>query len=158
MRFAFWDAEEIGLLGSKYYVNHLSPRQLDAIEMNLNFDHIASTNYVRFVYDGDNLQNPSPRGSVQIEEVFTDYFAAVGLPTKPFLKTSSDHAPFMEVGIPVGWLFTGTNKLKTAQEAAVYGGSPGVAYDPCYHRPCDTLDNVSTMALQQVSPKVTHIA
>ena len=74
VRFAFWGAEEIGLLGSKYYVNHLSPRELDAIEMNLNFDHIASTNYVRFVYDGDNLQNPSPRGSAEIEKVFTDYF------------------------------------------------------------------------------------
>jgi aminopeptidase S len=156
VRFAFWGAEEIGLLGSKYYVNHLSPQQLDAIEMNLNFDHIASTNYVRFVYDGDNLQNPSPAGSAEIEKVFTDYYAAVGLPTKPFLRTSSDHAPFMEAGIPAGWLFTGTNKLKTAQEAAVYGGTAGVAYDPCYHQPCDNLDNVSRTALSQTSDGAAH--
>jgi Zn-dependent M28 family amino/carboxypeptidase len=156
VRFAFWGAEEIGLLGSKYYVNHLSPQQLDAIEMNLNFDHIASTNYVRFVYDGDNPQNPSPPGSAEIEKVFTDYYAAVGLPTKPFFRTSSDHAPFMEAGIPVGWLFTGTNKLKTAQEAAVYGGTAGEPYDPCYHQPCDTLNNVSTTALNQTSDGAAH--
>ncbi len=156
VRFAFWGAEEIGLLGSKYYVNHLSPQQLDAIEMYLNFDHIASTNYVRFVYDGDNLQNPSPAGSAQIEKVFTDYYAAVGLPTKPFFRTSSDHAPFMEAGIPVGWLFTGTNKLKTAQEAAVYGGTAGEPYDPCYHQPCDTLNNVSRTALNQTSDGAAH--
>jgi Zn-dependent M28 family amino/carboxypeptidase len=144
------------LLGSKYYVNHLSPQQLDAIEMYLNFDHLASTNYVRFVYDGNNLQNPTPPGSAEIEKVFTDYYAAVGLPTKGTIKTSSDHAPFMEAGIPVGWLFTGTNKLKTAREAAVYGGTAGVPYDPCYHQPCDNLDNVSTTALNQTSDGAAH--
>jgi aminopeptidase S len=84
VRFAFWGAEEPApyLLGSKYYVNHLSPQQFDATEMYLNFDSLASTNYVRFVYDGNN----------QIETVFTDYYAAVGLPTKGTLKTNSDHA------------------------------------------------------------------
>jgi Zn-dependent M28 family amino/carboxypeptidase len=158
VRFAFWGAEEPSpyMLGSKYYVNHLSPQQLDSIEMYLNFDSLSSTNYVRFVYDGDNLQNPSPPGSGQIEKVFTDYYAAVGLPTKPHLKTSSDLAPFMEAGIPAGWLFTGTNKLKTAQEAAVYGGTAGKPYDPCYHQPCDTLNNVSTTALDQTSDGAAH--
>jgi aminopeptidase S len=148
VRFAFWGAEEPFpyMLGSKYYVNHLSPQQLDSIEMYLNFDSLASTNYVRFVYDGNN----------QIEQVFKDYYAAVGLPTKPFFRTSSDHAPFMEAGIPVGWLFTGTNKLKTEQEAAVYGGTAGEPYDPCYHQPCDTLDNVNTTALNQTSDGAAH--
>ncbi len=146
VRFAFWGAEEIGLLGSKYYVNHLSPQQFDAIEMNLNFDSTASTNYVRFVYDGNN----------QIETVFRDYYAAVGLPTKGTLKTNSDHAAFMEAGIPVGYLTTDARKLKTAQEAAVYGGTAGEPYDPCYHRPCDTLDNVSTTALDQTSDGAAH--
>ncbi len=158
VRFAFWGAEEPSpyMLGSKYYVNHLSPQQLDAIEMNLNFDSLASTNYVRFVYDGSNLQNPSPPGSAEIEKVFSDYYAAVGLPTKGTLKRNSDHASFMEAGIPVGWLTTGMGKLKTEREAAVYGGTAGVPYDPCYHKPCDTLDNVSTTVLDQMSDGAAH--
>jgi aminopeptidase S len=148
VRFAFWGAEEPApyLLGSKYYVNHLSPQQFDATEMYLNFDSLASTNYVRFVYDGNN----------QIETVFTDYYAAVGLPTKGTLKTNSDHAAFMEAAIPVGYLTTDARRLKTAQEAAVYGGTAGEPYDPCYHRPCDNLDNVSTTALGQMSDGAAH--
>ncbi len=148
VRFAFWGAEEPApyLLGSKYYVNHLSPEQFDATEMYLNFDSLASTNYVRFVYDGNN----------QIETVFTDYYAAVGLPTKGTLKTNSDHAAFMEAGIPVGYLTTDARRLKTAQEAAVYGGTAGEPYDPCYHRPCDNLDNVSPTVLDQMSDGAAH--
>jgi Zn-dependent M28 family amino/carboxypeptidase len=158
VRFAFWGAEEPSpyMLGSKYYVNHLSPQQLDAIEMNLNFDSLASTNYVRFVYDGNNLNNPSPPGSAEIEKVFTDYYAAVGLPTKGILKRNSDHASFMEAGIPVGYLTTGMGNLKTEREAAVYGGTAGAPYDPCYHKPCDTLDNVSTTVLGQMSDGAAH--
>jgi aminopeptidase S len=158
VRFAFWGAEEPSpyMLGSKYYVNHLSPQELDAIEMNLNFDSLASTNYVRFVYDGNNLKNPSPPGSAEIEKVFTDYYAAVGLPTKGTLKRNSDHAPFMEAGIPVGYLTTDARRLKTEQEAAVYGGTAGEPYDPCYHKPCDTLDNVSTTVLDQMSDGAAH--
>src|SRR4028119_357501 len=158
VRFAFWGAEEPApyMLGSKYYVNQLSPQQFDATEMYLNFDSIASTNYVRFVYDGDNLRTPSPAGSAEIEKVFTDYYAAVGLPTKGTLKTNSDHAPFREAGIPIGYLTTDARRLKTEQEAAVYGGTAGEPYDPCYHRPCDNLDNVSTTAPGQTSDGGGH--
>jgi aminopeptidase S len=158
VRFAFWGAEEPSpyMLGSKYYVNNLSPQELEAIEMNLNFDSLASTNYVRFVYDGNNLKNPSPAGSAEIEKVFTDYYAAVGLPTKGTLKRNSDHAAFIEAGIPVGYLTTDARRLKTEQEAAVYGGTAGEPFDPCYHKPCDTLDNVSTTVLDQMSDGAAH--
>src|SRR4028118_2201576 len=160
VRFAFWGAEEPApyLLGSKYYVNHLSPEQFDATEMYLNFDSLASTNYVRFVYDGNNLRTPSPAGSAEIEKVFTDYYAAVGLPTKGTLKTNSDHAPFREAGIPIGYLTTDARRLKTEQEAAVYGGTAGEPYDPCYHKTCDTLDNVSPTALGQKHAGADHEA
>ena len=53
VRFAFWGAEEAGLLGSEYYVDNLSDAQLANIYANLNFDMLGSPNYVRFVYDGD---------------------------------------------------------------------------------------------------------
>ena len=71
VRFAFWGAEELGLLGSENYVATASDVDLAKISANLNFDMLASPNYVRFVYDGDASADPSatagPLGSSQIE-------------------------------------------------------------------------------------------
>lgn len=39
--FAFWGAEELGLLGSKYFVNTLDEKNLSDIALNLNFDMIV---------------------------------------------------------------------------------------------------------------------
>jgi Zn-dependent M28 family amino/carboxypeptidase len=85
LRFAFWGAEELGLLGSEHYVSSLSDEALQSIWANLNFDMLGSPNYVRFVYDGDGSDTPTagPPGSAQIEQVFNDYFASQGLETDP---------------------------------------------------------------------------
>ena len=58
LRFAWWGAEEFGLLGSNHYVANLSQAERDRIALNLNFDMVGSPNYVRFVYDGDNSAFP----------------------------------------------------------------------------------------------------
>ena len=58
VRFAFWGAEEFGLLGAEHYVSNLPQRQLDQIALNLNFDMLGSPNFVRFVYDGDGSATP----------------------------------------------------------------------------------------------------
>ena len=44
----------------------------------------------------------------------------------------------------------------TAAKAAVYGGTAGTAYDPCYHQACDTIDNLSNVALDQMSDAIAH--
>jgi Zn-dependent M28 family amino/carboxypeptidase len=164
LRFAWWGAEELGLLGSNYYVNHLTQAQKDAIALNLNFDMIGSPNYVRFVYDGDNSAfavgpgaAAGPDGSGQIEKVFHDYFGAVGLASSetPF-SGRSDYGPFIAVGIPAGGLFTGAEGAKTAAEAAVYGGTAGVSYDPCYHLACDTFANNSNLGLDEMTDAAAH--
>src|SRR5262249_40036381 len=49
IRFAFWAAEEVGLLGSTAYVDGLSDAAKKQIALNLNFDMVASPNFVRFV-------------------------------------------------------------------------------------------------------------
>ncbi len=51
--FAFWGAEESGLIGSTDFVKNLSPGQKARILANLNFDMLGSPNYARFIYDGD---------------------------------------------------------------------------------------------------------
>ena len=150
VRFAFWGAEEANLLGSEHYVNTLSDAKLAKIFANLNFDMLGSTNYVRFVYDGDgsDTPDPGPPGSAEIEQIFNDYFASQGLATEPTaFDGRSDYGPFIAVGIPAGGLFSGAEGIKTAEEAAVYGGTAGEPYDPCYHQACDTINNLSTQAL-----------
>jgi Zn-dependent M28 family amino/carboxypeptidase len=42
VRFAWWGAEEEGLLGSTYYVGHLAPVQREDLAVALNFDMVAS--------------------------------------------------------------------------------------------------------------------
>lgn len=153
VRFAFWGAEELGLVGSSYYVNNLSADQLDRIALYLNFDMIGSPNHVFFIYDGDDSDGfgagPGPAGSDEIEKVFEEYFARVGHPYKGTdFSGRSDYGPFMNVGVPAGGLFSGAEGIKTAQEAATWGGTAGIAYDPCYHQACDTYANNNDTALE----------
>ncbi len=164
VRFAWWGAEELGLLGSEHYVASLSEEERARIGLYLNFDMVGSPNYVRFVYDGDNSRYgqdegaaTGPEGSGQIEDLFHDYFASVGLETEetPF-SGRSDYGPFVEVGIPSGGLFTGAEGLKNAEQARIFGGEAGVAYDKCYHQACDDITNVNRKAVDEMSDAVAH--
>jgi Zn-dependent M28 family amino/carboxypeptidase len=153
VRFAFWGAEELGLLGSQHYVDSLSQAQQDKIYANLNFDMVGSPNYVRFVYDGDgSASEPAgPPGSDAIEDIFTSYFDSQNLASEPTaFDGRSDYGPFIAVGIPAGGLFSGAEGIKTPEEAAIYGGTAGVAYDKCYHQACDTINNLNTKALSEL--------
>ncbi|HJU02278.1 MAG TPA: M28 family peptidase [Actinomycetes bacterium] len=62
----------------------------------------------------------------------------------------------MAVGIPAGGLFSGAEDEKTPEEAAIYGGTAGVPYDPCYHQACDTTNNLSTKALNELGDGAAH--
>ena len=68
----------------------------------------------------------------------------------------SDYGPFIAVRIPAGGLFSGAEDLKTEAEAAIYGGTAGVAYDICYHQACDTTNNLSTQALFELGDAAAH--
>ena len=153
VRFAFWGAEESGLIGSQYYVDQLSSKSLKNIAVNLNFDMVGSTNFVRFVYDGSS----GSTGSSVVEDVFGDYFRSRDLAYEPTaFDGRSDYDAFISVGIPAGGLFTGAEGVKSPEEAAIYGGTAGIAYDPCYHEACDDIDNVSNTALSQMSDAAAH--
>jgi len=161
VRFAWWGAEESGLIGSTAYVNGLSQEELDRITLYLNFDMIGSPNYVFFIYDGDDSDGvgagPGPEGSAQIEKLFESYYEGLGLPYKGTdFSGRSDYGPFIAVGIPAGGLFTGAEGVKTDEEAAIWGGTAGDQYDPCYHLACDTFDNISLHALDVNSDAVAY--
>ncbi|WP_442877438.1 M28 family peptidase [Dactylosporangium sp. AC04546] len=147
LRFAWWGAEEASLVGSTFYVGSLTPEQQAAITLYLNFDMVASPNYMFGVYDGDDSAasgaGPGPAGSAQIEQLFEAFFAGRRQATSAADFTGrSDYGPFIGVGIPAGGLFTGAEGVKSADDVARYGGIAGVAYDPCYHDACDDLFRV----------------
>ena len=162
LRFVWWGAEELGLLGSRHYLERLSPAALRQHALYLNFDMVASRNFGVFVYDGNRSLSsstlPAPAGSAAIERRFREYFASRRLAHRETsLGESSDHVPFAHVGIPVGGLFTGADGLKSAAHARAFGGSARRPYDACYHRRCDTLANVNRTALGRVAEAAAHV-
>jgi Zn-dependent M28 family amino/carboxypeptidase len=155
LRFAFWGAEELGLVGSRAYVDSLGSAERTRILDVVNLDMVGSPNFGRIVYSGDG----QPRGSVRIENAFRAYFAARRLPVEEeSLGGSSDHAGFAAAGIPVGGLFTGADEAKSAELARRFGGSAGQAFDACYHKACDTVANVDFGILDQMADAAAVVA
>jgi Zn-dependent M28 family amino/carboxypeptidase len=112
---------------------------------------IASPNYMLSTYDGDGSKfgNRGPKGSSAIEAKFHETFKAMGIKsTEAELNGRSDYAAFADAGIPVGGIDTGADELKTEEQAVLFGGTAGVAYDSCYHQACDDMSNLSLEALK----------
>jgi hypothetical protein len=153
LRFAFWAGEELGLLGSTDYVEGLSQAERDRIALYMNYDMIGSPNYIFMVYDSDQSTFEAPvdipEGSIAIEDLYESYYTAIG---EPYDDTEfsgrSDYQAFIDNGIPAGGLFTGAEEIKTEEQAAIWGGTPGDQFDPCYHQACDDFDNVDLHALE----------
>eukprot|EP00012_Vannella_robusta_P014372 CAMPEP_0206210840 /NCGR_PEP_ID=MMETSP0166-20121206/17777_1 /ASSEMBLY_ACC=CAM_ASM_000260 /TAXON_ID=95228 /ORGANISM="Vannella robusta, Strain DIVA3 518/3/11/1/6" /LENGTH=448 /DNA_ID=CAMNT_0053632571 /DNA_START=101 /DNA_END=1444 /DNA_ORIENTATION=- len=149
VRFAWWGAEELGLLGSSYYVAQaIESGEINNIAMNLNFDMLASPNYFRGVYDGEGAAAGIRTGCVNIENLLTTFF---DFDNKPWNLTEftgrSDYGPFIENNIPAGGLFTGAEVIKPDNFRADYGGMANTAFDPCYHAHCDDIYNIDQEVL-----------
>jgi Zn-dependent M28 family amino/carboxypeptidase len=175
VQFAFWGAEESGLIGSDQYVAQLTDEEREDIMLNLNFDMLASPNFARLVYDGNTSDTDpppggAPAGSGAIERVFLNYFEDKGLPTQPTaFDGRSDYGPFIAQGIPAGGLFSGAEDPKTAEQVDLFGGVIDEQLDPCYHEVCDTYETVTMfppglpelegnglVSLDQMSDAVAH--
>jgi len=124
VRFAWWGAEESGLIGSLYYTSQLSEEEADKIKFYFNYDMIGSPNPIWAVYKGDNP------GDAPGAQILYDYLVAEGKPAYyGGFGTGSDYVGFLQLGIPSSGLFTGTGN------------------DPCYHLVCDTTANIDSEAL-----------
>lgn len=151
IRFAIFSAEEIGMVGSAKYVESLSETEIKKIALYLNVDMIASPNYMLSTYDGDGSRfgNKGPTGSGAIEAKFHEVFKAMGIKsTEAELNGRSDYAAFADAGIAVGGLDTGADELKSEEQALLFGGKAGEAFDSCYHKACDDMNNLSLEALE----------
>lgn len=156
VRFGFWGAEELGIVGSRKYIESLDVEGLKNIALYLNFDMIGSPNPGYFTYDGDQStalegdESPPrvPEGSPGIERTLAEYLDSVG---KTAGDTSfdgrSDYDGFTRAGIPAGGLFTGAEGKMTTDEAELWDGTADAPFDPNYHTDSDTLANVDRDAL-----------
>lgn len=154
VRFAFWGAEEEGLIGSTKYVQTLDAEALKDIALYLNFDMLASPNPAYFTYDGDQSMPPTadpprvPEGSAGIERTLAAYLAKAGKqPRDTSFDGRSDYDAFARAGIPAGGLFAGAEDKKTVDEAKVWGGEANAPFDPHYHQKTDTYDALDREAL-----------
>ncbi|MGL5851974.1 MAG: M20/M25/M40 family metallo-hydrolase [Phycicoccus sp.] len=151
IRVGFWGAEELGLLGSTHYVNTLSAAERDRIEVYLNYDMVGSPNPGYFVYD-DN-----PAGDAARDEM-TAWYDDQGIPWEYIdVQGRSDHAAFRSYGIPTSGIFSGAESRKTSAQAQKWGGTANAAFDPCYHRSCDTTSNIDVTALDRGADLVEHV-
>jgi Zn-dependent M28 family amino/carboxypeptidase len=151
LRLTLWDGEEHGLWGSSA---HVAEAGVGGTVAYLNFDMIGSPNGGTFVYDGDGSNEgldfgsadafPLVEGMDVLEGAFRDVFAAADHEVSEVSRDCpTDSLVFLAAGVPVGGIFSGAFHGKTAEEAAAWGGTAGVAHDACYHQACDGLPNLS---------------
>lgn len=155
VRFAWFGAEEIGLKGSRAYVESLTEEDAKNIVMYLNMDMIGSPNFARFL-----MNDQTVPGDMNITAAFEEYFHHKNLTTEsmpPHGGCRSDHCFFQKVGIPTGGIFTGAEGNKTEDQALKFGGQAGAPYDPCYHQACDTIKNVNFPVLEENAHAYAHV-
>ncbi|HEX2136179.1 MAG TPA: M20/M25/M40 family metallo-hydrolase [Microvirga sp.] len=156
VRFGFWGAEEVGLLGSRNYVSRLSEEERKRIALYVNLDMVGSRNFARLV-----LADPEVEGvAATAARAMLDHFAGRSLPAErrglgPLGAFSTDMASFKGRGIPTIGLYTGSAELKREDQVAAFGGTAGQPHDTCYHRACDTIANVNAAVVEELSGALT---
>jgi len=146
----FYSAEELGLIGSKYYTNNpLLPMNKPDINKHIAMINLDMIGYLRNNYNAD--ENVTKYRDCKEWTVFK-YSNVVSLKNivddlsnkYPFAKNisgyrpgGSDHAPFYNKGIPVVFLHTGSH--------------------PHYHKPTDTPDRLNYDGLTDISKLALEI-
>lgn len=160
IRFCWWGGEELGLLGSTFYVSQLTPEQKQNIKAVINLDMIASPNKFNGIYNGSMADDPIKNISTQITNLFIHYFNENSIPfdLTPF-DGRSDYGPFIDNNtyIPAGGIFTGAEQLKSEIFREKYGGLTNAPFDPCYHQSCDTIQNIDISTLQNMSKATAYV-
>ncbi|WP_020673097.1 M28 family peptidase [Amycolatopsis nigrescens] len=130
LRFGWWGAEELGLIGSRYYTTNLPSAERTKIKSYLNFDMVGAKNTTTWGVYNDNAS---------LRQMFETYFRGKAIPTRPVnIAGRSDHASFARIGIPVSGIASGS--------------------DPCYHSACDNINNVGSNVMGVSTNAVAYAA
>ncbi|MCX5208056.1 M28 family peptidase [Kitasatospora sp. NBC_00240] len=148
VRFAWWTGEEQGLQGSKHYVNQLSSTQRSAIKGYYNFDMVGSPNAGYFI------NNLTSAASAPMKA----YWDSLNVQPEENVEGQgrSDDYSFQQAGIPTSGYAAGASAVKTANQAAKWGGTANRAYDSCYHSACDTSSNINATVLDRSADGVAY--
>ena len=124
VRFAWWSAEEEGLLGSDHYVASLPEDENRRVRLFMDYDMMASPNYAYQIYNATDDKNPP--GSQALRDLYAAWYVEQGLNYTyvPF-DGRSDYDGFIKNGIPAGGIATGAEGVKTKKEEAMFGGKAG---------------------------------
>jgi Peptidase family M28/PA domain len=161
LRFIWFGGEELGLLGSSFYVDSLSSTQLSHIGYDLDADVLATPNYTLGVLDpaapnlfgGPQQQFPNRvyKASLIGRDQAVSYLTSQGKNHEFFSPVGTDAFNFNLVGIPASGVLTGQDCCKTQQEVDLFGGFLGnfegniPSFDGgCVDNPflwCDNLSN-----------------
>jgi hypothetical protein len=184
LRFIWFGGEEVGLLGSDYYVNTLPANELAKIKFDLDADVLATPNYVAGVLDPKDGVNLFGRGpgtamppsiwapSAIARDYGIDYLSSIGKNHILFSADGTDAFMFQLAGIPASGVLTGQDCCKLASDVALFGGYEGnfegtVPGDDggCVDNPfrwCDNLGNndpeVLTWMSKTFANMVGHMA
>lgn len=148
VRFAFWTDEEQGLNGSEYYANSLPTAERTKIKGYFNFDMVASIN-------GGNFINRITSG---VGSVLKAYYDSIGVQTEENTEGAgrSDDASFNTIGVQTSGVASGASRVKTSAQVTKWGGT-ATAFDPCYHKACDTYpSNVSDTLLNRAGDAAAY--
>jgi carboxypeptidase Q len=137
--------------------------------MMLNFDMVASPNYQFGIFDSNTLPNQVSstvkNGSRNILQVFRNWFDEQKQPwDNSSFGILSDHVPFLVSGVPCGGMESGADDTKTLEQrnrydrmlGHGYGGIAGAHFDPCYHKVCDTIENVNPFAYETITKSAAY--
>ncbi len=161
VRFAWWGAEETGLVGSWYWVHDRvtgdpDPARVDSLIAYLNYDMVASGNGFRFVYNGGAREGGTD-GSSAITAITEDFFEARGLAYgSTGLLIPSDSYWFVLAGVPTGGLYSGAMESKQEAWADAIGGEADAPLDACYHRACDRVENTDADLYAELAAAAAH--
>jgi hypothetical protein len=136
LRFIWFGGEELGLLGSAYYVNNLSSSERSHIGYDLDADVTATPNYTIGVLDpaapdlftgtvSTTFPNRVYAPSTVARDQAIGYFDSVGRNHELLSPEGTDAFNFNLVGIPASGLLTGQQCCKTQHEVDLFGGYTG---------------------------------
>ncbi len=172
LRFIWFGGEELGLLGSTFYVNNLTPNELGRIGYDLDADVTATPNYIIGVLDpaavdffGRTVSTTFPTKVYQPSKVarnqITSYFTSQGFNHEYISPVGTDAFNFNMAGIPASGVLTGQDCCKTQKEVDMFGGNLGnyegniPSFDGgCVDQPfrwCDNLGNNNPAVMTFVS-------
>jgi Zn-dependent M28 family amino/carboxypeptidase len=148
MRFAFWGAEERGLIGSRHHVDALSEEERRRIALYINLDMVGSRNFTRYVQGPAAADNgPAAVARRELMAEFREH--RLNIEERTGTRFGSDDSSFSQKDIPTVGLYTGAGGAKSEKQASLFGGTAGRPFDQCYHQACDTIENVDREVLEQ---------